>query len=150
MVGLACSGGAVRGAGHCGVLAVIDEHHIPIQVIAGTSAGALAGAAYARGMRPIDMMEQVRKLNWPRLIRPVLPARRALFLTTPFTELLSDRLGGATFADLDRRFIAVACDVLTGERVLLDTGDVATTVQASMAIPGLLACSPRSSGETIY
>lgn len=137
MVGLALSGGAVRGAAHCGVLAVIDEHHIPIHLIVGTSAGALAGAAYASGMRPIDMVEQLRKLSWPRLVRPVLPTRRALFSTTPFTELLTDRLGGATFADLDRRFVAVACDVLTGERILLDSGDVATAVQASMAIPGL-------------
>lgn len=137
LVGLALSGGAVRGAAHCGVLAVIDEHDIPIDVIVGTSAGAMAGAAYASGMRPMEMMEELRKLSWPRLVRPVLPARRALFSTTPFTELLAARFGGATFADLDRPFVAVACDVLTGRRVLLTEGDVATAVQASMAIPGL-------------
>ena len=137
VVGLALSGGAVRGAAHCGVLAVLDEHRIPIDVIVGTSAGAMAGAAYASGMAPIEMAGQLQELSWPRLVRPVLPGKRALFSTTPFAELLADRLGGATFRDLDVPFVAVACDVLTGERVLLSEGDVATAVQASMAIPGV-------------
>ena len=88
-------------------------------------------------MQPAEMLEELGRLSWPRLVRPVLPTRRALFSTTPFTQMLADRFGDATFADLDRRFVAVACDVLTGERVLLDEGDVATAVQASMAIPGL-------------
>ncbi len=116
---------------------MLDEHDIPIHVIAGTSAGAMAGAAYAAGMPPLEMMEELRHLSWPRLVRPVLPTRRALFSTSPFTELLTERFGGATFADLDRPLAAVACDVLTGDRVLITEGDVATAVQASMAIPGL-------------
>ncbi|MCB2223779.1 MAG: patatin-like phospholipase family protein [Actinobacteria bacterium] len=137
VVGLALSGGAVRGAAHCGVLAVLDEQRVPIHVIAGTSAGAMAGAAYASGMPPQEMVEQLQRLSWPRLVRPVLPTRRALFSTTPFTELLADRFGGASFDQLRVPFVAVACDVLTGERVLLTEGDVAAAVEASMAIPGL-------------
>jgi NTE family protein len=121
---------------------MLDEHHIPIHVIVGTSAGAMAGAAYASGMPPIEMMEQLHALSWPRLIRPVRPGRRALFSTTPFGEMLTNRLGGASFADLDRTFVAVACDVLSGERVLLSEGDVATAVRASMAIPGLFTPVP--------
>lgn len=136
-VGLALSGGAVRGAAHCGVLAVLDEHGIRIDVIAGTSAGAMAGAAYAAGMKPEEMADALAELSWPRMVRPVRPARRALFSASPFGEMLADRIGEVTFADLDPTFVAVACDVLTGERVLLSEGDVVTAVLASLAIPGL-------------
>jgi NTE family protein len=118
---------------------VLEEQAIPIHVIAGTSAGAMAGAAYASGMTPTEMVDHLRHLSWPRLVRPVLPTKGALFSTTPFAELLADRFGDAGFSDLRVPFAAVACDLLTGERVLLTEGDVATAVQASMAIPGLFA-----------
>src|ERR1044071_6080732 len=63
-IGLALSGGAARGLAHVGVLRVLAEHDIPIDYIAGTSAGALVGGALAAGM-PLDEIEELgRNLRW--------------------------------------------------------------------------------------
>ena len=56
-IGLVLSGGGARGGAHLGVLKVMEELHIPIDVIVGTSAGAIVGAAYASGM-PLPQIEK--------------------------------------------------------------------------------------------
>jgi NTE family protein len=58
-IGLALGGGGVRGFSHIGVLNVIEEEGIDIDVIAGTSAGALIGAAYASGQRPEEIQKKI-------------------------------------------------------------------------------------------
>ncbi|HEX4898925.1 MAG TPA: patatin-like phospholipase family protein, partial [Pyrinomonadaceae bacterium] len=63
-VGLALSGGAARGIAHVGVLQALVENQIPIDFIAGTSAGALVGGAAASGM-PLSELETLgRNLRW--------------------------------------------------------------------------------------
>ena len=54
-VGLVLSGGGATGLAHIGVLKALEEHHIPIDYICGTSAGALVGSMYACGMSPKEM-----------------------------------------------------------------------------------------------
>ncbi|MGI8670123.1 MAG: patatin-like phospholipase family protein, partial [Aridibacter sp.] len=56
-VGLALSGGAARGFAHLGVVKVLKEHNIPIDFIAGTSAGSFAGGAIAAGMSIENIIE---------------------------------------------------------------------------------------------
>ena len=63
-VGLALSGGGARGFAHLGVLKVLEEHHIPIDFIAGTSAGSIAGAALASGLSVADIIKMGRKASW--------------------------------------------------------------------------------------
>jgi NTE family protein len=60
-IGLALGGGGARGLAHIGVLKVLDRENIPIHIIAGTSIGALVGAAFASGVRPIDMEKRVEE-----------------------------------------------------------------------------------------
>jgi len=63
-IGLALSGGAARGLAHIGVLRALTENNVPIDCIAGTSAGSLVGGAWAAGM-PLDQIEEVGlKLKW--------------------------------------------------------------------------------------
>src|SRR5215510_2129756 len=68
-IGLALSGGAVRGLAHVGVLRALAENNIPIDCIAGTSAGSIVGGAYAAGMSLDEIAEFGRKLRWRHIGR---------------------------------------------------------------------------------
>ncbi|HHY67296.1 MAG TPA: hypothetical protein GX517_08895 [Alicyclobacillus sp.] len=67
-LGLALSGGSLRGAGHLGVLQVLEEHGIVPDIVAGVSAGAVVAALYARGMPVAEMIEEAKHLAKARLI----------------------------------------------------------------------------------
>jgi NTE family protein len=68
-VGLVLSGGGARGAAHVGVLKVLDEMHVPVDAIAGTSMGAVVGGLYASGMSGADIEKLIRSLNWQDAFR---------------------------------------------------------------------------------
>src|SRR5690348_877715 len=63
-IGLVLSGGGARGAAHIGVLKVLEENHVPIDAIAGTSMGAVVGGLYASGFSARDIERIVSTLNW--------------------------------------------------------------------------------------
>ena len=137
-IGIALSGGSVRGAAQIGALAVLEENAVPIDIVSGTSAGAAVGALYSAGVSPDEMMEFMGGLSWPKTMQFVGRKHLGMFSTNPFRERLRDVIEDATFADLDKPLIVVACDVLSGDRVLITEGDVVAAVAASTAIPGLL------------
>ncbi len=70
-VGLALGGGAARGLAHIGVLVVLEKEGIPIDMIAGTSAGAAIGALYAQGKGASQIKELAKDMSW-RKIAPFL------------------------------------------------------------------------------
>jgi predicted acylesterase/phospholipase RssA len=78
-IGLALSGGGVRGLAHIGVLKVLEEAEIPIHAVTGTSAGGLIGALYAAGVSPQQMEEEALRMASPRRLLPFL--NRALSLS---------------------------------------------------------------------
>jgi NTE family protein len=135
-IGLALGGGAVRGAAHIGVLEALDEAGLPPAVITGTSAGALVGALYAAGHSPSDIGKLARTLRWPRLVRPAR-TRKALFDTTRLGHFLDDALGSRDFDGLTLPFGTVACDLATGDEVVLREGPVSDAIMASSAVPGV-------------
>src|SRR6266581_82921 len=63
-IGLALSGGAGRGIAHIGVLRALEENEIPIDAIAGASAGALIGGCYAAGLSIVQLEEMARTFRW--------------------------------------------------------------------------------------
>src|SRR6185437_1713028 len=63
-VGLVLGGGGARGGAHLGVLEVLEELHVPVDCIAGTSMGALVGGAYAAGVAPADVKKLVEETDW--------------------------------------------------------------------------------------
>ena len=74
-VGLALSAGAARGIAHLGVLQVFKEHNVPIDVIAGTSAGAVVASLYAAGCDLYTLERFIQELNWNKLVNITLPRR---------------------------------------------------------------------------
>lgn len=135
-IGLALSGGAARGIAHVGVLRALAENNIPIDYIAGTSAGSLVGGAWASGM-PVDQIADLgRKLRW-RDVGRVTVSRLGVQSNERLEQYLRERLPITRFEDLPIPFAAVATELKTGTPVVLcETGDIPFAIRASCAIPG--------------
>ncbi len=136
-IGLALSGGSTHGAAHIGVLRVLEQEGIRPDFIAGTSAGALVGCAYAAGIPLDDIAAIFKSMSWPQLIRPKLIHALSLFDTSPMEEFLRENIGEGEFKDLDIPLAVVACDIVTAEKVVITEGPLAPAVRASASIPGL-------------
>ncbi len=138
-IGLALSGGAARGFAHLGVLKVLAEHEIPIDFIAGTSAGSIAGAAFAAGLSPAEIVEMGKKMSWFRMTG-FSYSPKGLLSTAPLGAFLEQNFPVKTFEDLPIPFAAVACDLETGDEIVLkETGDLALAIRASCTVPGVFA-----------
>ncbi|MFA5975968.1 MAG: patatin-like phospholipase family protein [Elusimicrobiota bacterium] len=142
-VGLALGGGGARGLAHIGVLKVLQEENIPINLIAGTSVGALIGALFASGISTTDMEEMCAEIGWSSLTNY---SQLSLFKLLVMEELLSTRnmevylrkhIGDQRFDQLKIPFTCSATDLQTGERVVFREGSVAFAARASAAVPGL-------------
>ncbi|HET7809175.1 MAG TPA: patatin-like phospholipase family protein [Steroidobacteraceae bacterium] len=171
-VGLVLSGGGARGAAHIGVLKVLEEYHVPVDAIAGTSMGAVVGGLYASGLSASEIERVMTSVDWQdafrdRPARKDLNFRRKLEDQTYLVKFplglkgrkfrlprglvqgqkLTQILRGLTLPvsqvhDFDRLaipFRAVATDIVTGDRVVLDHGDLTTAMRASLSAPGVFA-----------
>lgn len=135
-IGLALSGGAARGIAHVGVLRALKEHEIPIDCIAGTSAGSLVGGALASGMAVDEIEELARSLRWRDLGRMTM-SRMGVQSNNRLEQYLRLRLPVTRFEDLPIPFAAVATDLNSGAAVVMhNQGDVPFAIRASCAIPG--------------
>jgi NTE family protein len=165
---LVLSGGGARGAAHVGVLEVLEELRVPIDLIVGTSMGAIVGGMYATGLSPETMRSQISEVDWRDAFNDI-PARKyvafrqkqdddkPLFkfefgfgrdgLTFPSGLVAGQKLNfiirsmllqaaeERSFDDLPIPFRAISADLETGEMVVMDRGDLATAIRASMAFP---------------
>jgi NTE family protein len=135
-LGLALSGGAARGVAHVGVLKVFEAEGLRVDCVAGTSAGALVGGAYAAGMSLAELEEVGRNLRWRDLGRMTL-SRLGVQSSARMEEYIRARFPRTRFEELDIPFAAVATDLQTGAAVVMrDEGDVAFAIRASCALPG--------------
>jgi NTE family protein len=78
-IGLALGGGGARGAAHIGLLKVLEELHVPIDYIAGTSMGSIVGGLYASGYSPDDLQKVIRKIDWANLFNDSAPRSDTAF-----------------------------------------------------------------------
>jgi NTE family protein len=135
-VGLALSGGAARGIAHVGVLRVLSEHDVPIDCIAGTSAGSLVGGALAAGMTLDEIEEIGRHLRWRDMGRATL-SRLGVQSNARMEDYIRARFPTTRFEELRIPFAAVATDLRAGSAVVMSgKGDVAFAIRASCTIPG--------------
>ncbi|MFC1903844.1 patatin-like phospholipase family protein [Chloroflexota bacterium] len=139
-IGLALSGGAARGLAHIGVLEVLEKEGIPIDMIAGTSTGAIIGALYAQGKNSSQIANLALGLSWKKLASMVdISLPRSGFLKgKKIKDLLALSLGGdIQFSDLKIPFACVATDIDTGEEVVIDHGSVLEAIRASISLPAV-------------
>lgn len=144
-VGLALGGGIVRGNAHIGVLLALEEAGIPIDYIAGTSAGAIVAACFAAGMSPQEIQRFATRLGWRHLLRPVWPGR-GFFSFGGLTRLLTSQLGELHFEDLRLPCVVAVTDVENGAARYISSGPLFPVVQASCSVPGAIAPVPLESG----
>jgi NTE family protein len=135
-IGLALSGGAARGMAHIGVFRALMENEVPIDFIAGSSAGALVGGTIASGM-PLPEVEAIaRSLRWRDIGRMTM-SRSGVQSNERLEQYLRARLPVTRFEELSIPFAAVTTELNSGQAVILrDTGDVPFAIRASCAIPG--------------
>jgi predicted acylesterase/phospholipase RssA len=143
-VGLALSSGGARGLAHLGVIQVLEENGIEVDVIAGCSMGSYVGAVWAYGFDGVAMERLAREMEhkWGlfELIDPFLLPRKGFLRGEKIKERLKRTIGDCHFAELVRPLRIVATHLATLDRVVLSQGEVASAVHASSAIPG--ACVP--------
>lgn len=140
-VGLALSGGAARGFAHLGVVKALAEHQIPIDFIAGTSAGSIVGAAVACALNVDEIIEIGKKMSWFK-VSGFPYSTRGLLSNAPMGDLLRKNLPFENIEDLPIPFAAVACALETGEEIVLKEGDLPDAIRASCAIPGVFVPVP--------
>ncbi len=135
-VALVMGGGGARGLAHAGVIQVFSEEQLPVDIIVGTSVGALIGSLYAADV-PVDtIVDMAQNMNWNKLISfkfsPV-----GLYSTKKMEEFVNNYIGNKRFDELKIPFACVAVDIRNGEKVILKEGPVAPAVRASATMPGL-------------
>ncbi len=136
--GLALGGGAILGAAHIGVLRALEEHQIKPDLISGTSIGALIAALYAFGVSVDDIEEMALTLNWSNITSLKL-SKLSLFSNKKLGEIISTTLGEVNIEDAITPLAIVACNIATGERVILTSGPLAPAVMASSCLPGIFS-----------
>lgn len=151
-VGLALSSGGARGLAHIGVIQVLEENDIEIDVVAGCSMGAYVGAVWAYGYDGLAMerlaREVERRWGWLELLDPFILPRQGFLRGEKVKRRLKRSIGDVHFSELVRPLRIVATNLATLERTIFSSGEVAAGVHASSAIPG--ACVPVKIDDELY
>jgi NTE family protein len=138
-VALVLGGGGARGLAYAGVLRVLEEEGIPVEMIVGSSVGSLVGALYASGANRFALDRIAHEVD--RDVFFDFGLAPALFGTGLATGERLERFvrthAPGRIEDLRIPFAAVATDLDTGDVVVLRTGDIGAAVRASCAIPGV-------------
>ena len=146
-IALALGGGAARGWAHIGVLRALDEAGVEINMIAGTSIGALVGGCYLAGK--LDELEDFARSLTKRKVFGLLDLHlggSGLFGGMKLTARMEEHMKGTTFDDLAKPFVCVATEIRTGHEIWLSSGSLIKAMRASYALPGVfepVACNKR-------
>ena len=136
-IGLALGSGGSKGLAHIGVIKALEENNIPIDFIAGSSIGAMVGGFYASGLSAKEIEKIALSVNWRRvfsvLFEPHL--KQGLIGGEKLKTFIEDYINGKKFEDCKIPFVAVAIDLKTGEAVVLNKGEMAQAIKASISIP---------------
>jgi NTE family protein len=135
-IGLALGGGFARGIAHIGVIKVLEEEGIPIRMVAGTSVGALIGAAYCSGLTIKELEELAHKVRFTTFARWTL-SRCGFASSDRMVPFLARTLKVQRFEDLRIPLGVTATDFNTGEGVVFSSGSIIDPVRASCAYPGM-------------
>jgi NTE family protein len=151
-VGLALSSGGARGLAHIGVIQVLEENGIEVDVVAGCSMGAYIGAVWAYGYDGVAMERLAREVEhrWGlfELIDPFILPRQGFLRGEKVKGRLKRSIGDVHFSELVRPLRVVATHLASLDRVVISAGEVAQAVHASSAIPG--ACVPVNLDGELY
>ncbi len=167
-VGLALGGGGVRGLAHIGVFKVFERENIPIDIIVGTSMGAVVGGAYALSgqafsleQKILELLERKEIARLESLAGESRPEEKKMIIEglvsfvkelllwnlkgikrwiangAEIKALVRELVGDTNFGQIKIPFACVACDLKTGEEVVLNEGRMAEAIMASSSVPAI-------------
>jgi len=135
-IGLALGGGGALGAAHIGVLKAFAELNIPVHAVTGTSIGALVGGLYAFGKSCEELEEIALDMSWMEVAGITL-SRFGILSNSRLYDLVGEQLNEVRIENATIPFAAIATDIASGEKVILDSGWLHEAVAASTCIPGV-------------
>lgn len=137
-VALVLGGGAARGFAHVGVIRVLEQEEIPIHIVVGTSVGSLIGAIYAAMPDSRNLETIAFQLEREDLLDLTLfTLKKGLIIGDRLERFVSQKVPVLRIEDLKIPFAAVATEIRTGRRMILNRGPLARAVRASCALPGV-------------
>ncbi|MBD3312454.1 hypothetical protein GF352_03315 [archaeon] len=145
--GLALGGGGMKGIAHLGVIKVLEEAGFKPDIIAGTSAGALVGALYAKGFSVDEIFNFKDRFSLIKLLRLDIPFDGFSSLDG-LRHALKPLIGGIEFKDLDTKLLTIATNLGTGREEVFDKGDLVEAVVTSLCVPGVF--NPVKKGDEYY
>lgn len=148
-IGLALGAGAAKGFAHIGVLRALEEAGIRIDMIAGSSMGAIIGGGYAAGLSPADLATIALNSDWLdvlTLIDPVFPTQ-GFIDGEKIKNFLEQIYSSKSIEDLNIPFAATTVDILNGDLYVIREGSLANAARASASVP--IIFNPLSSGGRV-
>lgn len=136
-VALALGGGAARGFAHIGVIKALEAQGIPIDVVTGTSAGAVIGALYAGGMSGFQLQRMAMETKESQVIDFDVLGKGGWVKGELLERFVNARVQGRTFERLNKPLGVVVTDLANGKAVVMRTGNVGQAVRASASVPGV-------------
>ena len=141
-IGLALGGGAAKGMAHLGVLKALEENGIVVDMIAGTSAGAMTGILYASGMKPDHSVDCFIKDLTPSWLFRYLPNGGYWYLLSKFRfrlfdPMLRNYLSDSRLEQLAIPVVSVTVDLVRGQPIVREEGDSASAILESINLPVL-------------
>jgi NTE family protein len=135
-IGIALSGGGIRGISHLGVLKALNEVGIFPTKVTGSSAGAIAGAMYCQGYTPEEVLKIIIETNYFKFMRPAISWTGILKMES-VEKLFKLYLPHNDFAQLKTPLAVAATDIKKGKVVYFDEGPLIKPILASSCIPGM-------------
>lgn len=138
-LGVALSGGGIKGMCHVGVLKGLEEVGLRPNVMSGVSAGSVVGALYADGYTPDEIAELCGDISFRQMTSIQMPTSGGFFKMEPFVKFLRKHLRTKRLEDLPIPLRIVATDLDHGVSVVFKSGDLADCVAASCSVPVLFS-----------
>jgi NTE family protein len=135
-IGLALGGGAARGFAHIGVIQVLEENGIKVDLVAGTSAGSLVASLYASGKTGRELQQLAETMDEGAITDWSFPLR-GLIRGEALARFIRDKTGGRGIEQMALPLGIVATDLSDGTPILFRSGDTGTAVRASSAVPAV-------------
>ncbi|MBN3860596.1 patatin-like phospholipase family protein [Neisseriaceae bacterium PsAf] len=134
-IGLALGGGGAKGFAHIGVIKVLQENHIPIQIVTGTSAGSVVGALFSYGFNAEGIQQILKDVGYTLMDFGL--SSNGFIEGNKLRELVNKNIDNLPIESLTKKFGAVATDFSSGDVVMFTKGDVGQAVRASSSIPAI-------------
>ncbi|MGA1253442.1 MAG: patatin-like phospholipase family protein [Burkholderiaceae bacterium] len=134
---LALGGGGARGFAHIGVIKALESQGISVDIVTGTSAGAVVGALYAGGLSGFQLQRIAMETKESQVIDFDVLSRGGWVKGELLERFVNTRLQGRSFDKLTKPLGVVVTDLSTGETVVVQSGNVGQAVRASASVPGI-------------